>query len=336
MEKVIMDLPVILLALGIFWRIKLVPEGDTDSFLSLSQTGAVKGILALGIVFHHVSRQTQGGWLLSPFQHFGGMILCMFFFYSGYGVQKKNLADPGYEKRFLKNRLLSVLVPYLTVTLIYKLIYRVPASEVFAGFFNGNSIVRFSWYVHHILTFYIAFYLFMRLLGQRKLPMALVMSLAAVLWVAYTMSHWYPTNWYGTSHILVLGIIWANWEEPLTKWLAERRRVKMLLLTAVFLFFYAVSRNRGGIPELLLKDVMYVCFVMMVLGVLMKVQFGSPVLSFLGSISFELYLFHGLVMNLLAQWNCPDSWFCLAVPAISIVCAYLSHLVFSKILSLLR
>lgn len=330
MERLLMELPVLLLAACVLWKIRLV-SAEEDG-LSMEQTVSFRGILAVSILFHHLSQQAQCGVLFLPFQHFGGMIVSMFFFYSGYGVQKKNRKSPDYRKQFLGRRLPDILIPYAFANLVYALVLRIPIPQVLMGLVNGDPIVSYSWYVLHILFFYLAFYGLMCCFGQRRLPMVLSMALLTAAWV-YTAKEIlvFPAFWYGTSHLLVVGMIWASWEQTLSGCLKKHFLCSVSLSGLGFALLFVLSRSRSGAAELVLKSGMYVCFVLLVLCLLSKVRMVNPILQFLGSISFELYLVHGLMILLLKDLPLPPAFFCLAVLGTSILCAWACRALFRRL-----
>lgn len=139
-------------------------------------------------------------------------------------------------------------------------------------------------------------------------------------WTMLTGAKGFPPYWYGTSHLLVLGVAWASWETELTSFLKKHFWSVGLLMAALVLACYFFSRDQEG--ESLIKRAMYVCFAVLALCMLMKLRIMNPVLHFLGRISFEIYLYQGLFITLLSGQNLPEPLFCLLVLSCSIVSAY--------------
>ena len=131
-----------------------------DDYLGVKSTLGLKGFLALGIIFHHLSQWVTTGSEFSNFAYMGTYIVSIFFFLSGYGLYYQNEHKPNYMNGFLYKRLSRILVPVLFISLIY-LVYRVANGqtinmEYFINLFlKGSTIIINGWFVniHYINVF---------------------------------------------------------------------------------------------------------------------------------------------------------------------------------------
>lgn len=299
---------VALLAAAALWKMKLHLSGFGDG-LSRENTYALRGVMAILIVLHHLSQHRDGGLILLALKNVGVPCVAVFLFFSGYGLHRSFLTREGYARTILTRRIPSVLVPYLILVGLYWLangLMGTPHSlgKVLLSLVNGKPVVTYSWYILCILAFYVNYYLSVLVFRTRLGAMAVYHFLFAAAWVLLCKALGYEEYWYNAAISFPLGIFWAQYEERITPWLKKRY---FPLLTVSFLLFAA-----GYVLALVgLKRDVYVSafwtaclgFVMFVVLVLMKCSFGSPVLRFLGKISFELYGIHGLVMLLLQRWE---------------------------------
>ena len=105
--------------------------------------------------------------LFQRFSRIGYLAVAVFFFYSGYGLMKKHISSPQYYKKFLCNRIPTILIPYLVINVVYWLYYTGTGKVysikqiMIATFQNGAPIAKFSWYIIVILLFYLCFWLLM-------------------------------------------------------------------------------------------------------------------------------------------------------------------------------
>ena len=127
-------------------------------YLSKQNCGALKGLMAVMIVFHHTAQCTRGGELFHSFHHFGYLLVAEFFFISGYGLMRRYAGSENYLKGYLHKRLSAVCIPYLCMVGLYWLLsplYRTngyTAGEVLRSFVTcwrvfASGGISLSWRV---------------------------------------------------------------------------------------------------------------------------------------------------------------------------------------------
>ena len=142
----------------------LIPGNDKD-YLAVQSTSGMKGIMAIMIIFHHISQHVTTGITFSNFNYMGWYIVSVFFFLSGYGLYTQFTIKDNYLYNFFKKRVFKLLYRYLLLIIIY-LIYRVIKGEninfqFFINLFRKNdTIIYYGWFINAILILYITFYLF--------------------------------------------------------------------------------------------------------------------------------------------------------------------------------
>ena len=130
----------ILLLISLF--VYLIPRTDVD-YLSNKSTKSLKGLLALLIIFHHISQKITTGENFSNFEYMGRYIVALFFFLSGYGLYFQYSNNATYMENFLKKRLVRIFIPFFVFIVIY-VIYRATLGEVvnvdfFLSFWKDHS-----------------------------------------------------------------------------------------------------------------------------------------------------------------------------------------------------
>lgn len=93
---------------------------------SKQATVPLRGLLATGIVLHHLSlRLVEASpdcpWIWSQFSFWGAPIVAVFFFLSGYGLMV-SLITKGqkYLDGFLKKRLLKIVLPLILCSIVFE------------------------------------------------------------------------------------------------------------------------------------------------------------------------------------------------------------------------
>ncbi|MGI5977181.1 MAG: acyltransferase family protein [Candidatus Limivicinus sp.] len=341
MNYIIDILPLLFFILP-FIGIKYFPSKDgwNREYLSMETSASVKGLLCLAVMYHHLSQCTSDG-LIFPMFSYIYFLVGMFFFYSGYGLQKRNLGDENYYVRFGLKRIPCVLFPYVAVTLLYWLLSfftsePYSAAEVFKGFFNGHPIVNYSWYVIAILAFYCFFDILLHLFHRNNRALILGVGLFCVLWilVCRTLLH-VRSFWYRTIHLLLFGVLWATYEQDILKF-ATKKTWLWIFLTLVLSFLSVLMEKLqilNSIPTLA------VLFAFLVMLLLLKFNVSNRVLKFLGNISYEVYLTQGIFIKVFRSPYFSienDGIFCISALLATIAASYILHLLFSRILSRYR
>ena len=106
--------------------IKISPRGQfrVDS-LSLDAMTSLKGVMAIFVLFHHISQKQvfQETGTISFFQEIGFLFVGVFFFTSGYGLYKSFSTKTDYLKVFLKRRVLPIVCSYYVMIAVYAVYY---------------------------------------------------------------------------------------------------------------------------------------------------------------------------------------------------------------------
>lgn len=264
----------------------------------------------------------------------GTLAVSVFFFYSGYGLQKSYLTKENYLDGFLLKRLSKVLIPYLVAIFIYWFYYAslnniFSLRRILGSFVKGdNPIVQYSWYVVNIIIFYVAFYILGLILKKRKSLMILGSALFDVLWIIFSVKRSYGVWWYDATHLLVLGVFWATYEKKILKILKEHYYISAFCVIFIDLAIYAFdSAIKNDTAKLVLSAINYLLFVVVLMLLLMKFKIGNGILNFLGKISFEFYLIHGIflmmtpIKDAFPEW----AWFLITLSA-SIFSSYILNM----------
>lgn len=341
------DFLVLCLLLLLLYGSRFVPKGELNrDYLSLGTCGALRGFFALVVVFEHLAVKIETGCLLRLFQQVDNLAVAVFFFYSGYGLMKRHIADPNYTKNFFKKRIPPVLLPYLLVTFLYWVCHAA-TGNVYTGkeiltktFLLGSPIASFSWYILAILAFYVFFLVLMLVFRQHYGWMILGECVGIGLYVRFCDQMGYGTWWYTSAFSLVMGSIWAYKEPDLLSFLDKYYCAVVAAVLPVFCatFLLGTTASRW-ISVLALKNLSACLFCALVLLLALKVRFGNRVLAYLGKRSMEIYLLHGIPILLLRSeilYVEDDFLWCAAVIFLTVALAATLHNLCQKLFSFRR
>lgn len=273
----------------------------SENYFSIQTGKCLRGIFAISVMFHHLAQVTKDGLLFNGFSHIGYLCVGMFFFASGFGLQKSYMKkSENYRKGFLIKRLPAIILPYAAIAAVYLIVMSIfskPKSvqKLFSDVLEASN----SWYIICILLFYIAFYILMLICKKNYKAMII----GALIWFAAYVAVCKLLNvgnwWYNATVLLVFGMFWALYETKILK-IIQRFYYVLFIASVVMTVITTIGRYKADkiipFPEIkvISTSLSAVFFVICILLLTAKFNFGNRVLSFLGEISLEIYLVHGI------------------------------------------
>ena len=306
------DFPAIIFFALLLLHIQII-NSDKESIVTKADGLCLRGAAALSVLLYHLAPLTENGVLLPKFYTFGAgaLAVAMFFFLSGYGLQKQYLKNgDAYRKSFLKGRIPTVLIPLILFAVLYRIAYYTLGKtytfhDLISDICVGIPFVAHSWYLITILLFYLFFWLLMNLFKGHTCWMPIAACVWYLLYALICIKLKYLMYWYDTACLLPVGMFCAVYEQRILNVVKEKWMwYSLLLITAVFFWFVIPWFYVHGLPMsiqlyyiLSISRVFF--FTMMLLLLQVKIRIDNPVLRYLGKISLEIYLIHGLIFYLL-------------------------------------
>lgn len=260
-------------------------------------------------------------------------IVGLFFFISGYGLVYSFMAKKEtYLQSFFKKRLSKLLIPALIAIGISLLLdtieNKVSLLRYYSTFLQGMFFFPAGWFVQTICLYYIAFYLcFSKYEKKRACFLLLIFSFLfigfakSVGWMGYI---WSPVLAFNTGTFLAL------YEEKVKRLYLQNTNliaVYNLLLLCLLCFIYYSSPN--ALP-LSITNIIYPLLLIPPIFSTGNIINGK-ITKFLGSMSYEIYLIHFIVLEHYCYWQgSAELWFFFSLSLI-LVMAWLLHKVDSFI-----
>ncbi len=323
-------LPIILLV-----KARLAGKGEWNDAFSLEQTKAFQGFLAICIMLHHIGQKTCASWLypksrivhgLDLFVPIGYLLVAFFLFFNGYGAYKSFHTKKDYLKGFIFRRILPVVLALYTTTVIF-FIARLLVGEKMdlPGALLYLSSIKLcnpnTWYVIVLPFFYLAFYFAFKYIKKDGLAVAAVTAFVVLyMLVGTAIDHngylirgeW----WWNCVHLFPIGILLAKYENKIIPHLKKHYLIYLIVAVLAVYPLYLLSVYAQDVfsyygenffaPDkvlrrritLLTQVLVTVDFVFSCLLLGMKVKIGNRFLKFMGTITLEFYLIHGLFVEL--------------------------------------
>jgi len=306
MQLALIDILPFLLLILLFYNAKAVkPISDfNNDYLSIESGKCMRGFFALLVLMHHISQVTTDGLLFSNLNYIGFLPVSIFFFLSGYGLQKSHMNTEDYKNGFLIKRVIKILIPYVIVTFLFWILYLAngfffSVKDVFVFAIKGNPIATHSWFIISIMAFYFIFWLLMLLFNKHHGRMIVGAFIWNVVYVLFCFGMIYGVWWYDASIVFVFGMLWAYKEKSILPFVKKYYKIVLFLVIEMFLICFFVRDKSIALDPLNYKDIILtmisaILFSIIVLLINLKIKFKCKTLAKIGEISLELYLVHGL------------------------------------------
>ena len=269
----------------------------------------LKPFLALGIVLSHLSSYSI---YLHDFQRWGPLIVGIFFFISGYGLSYSLHYKVGYIRNFFLHRIAkALLLPYMGALLFYFVLNGNWSDYSFFDHISrssGPSLIPNDWFIFALVYCYMVFWIG----AECKAPLLrrTVLFAGPLLLVVFTAGMGYGRNWWVCTMAFAVGAFYQNWESAILRIISNRKgyiasNFACFLLFAVLI---ACSALFGNIISTILA---YSLLPLWVVAILVPLDCSKAaknrIVFFGGTISYEVYLVHGIVMNYLNRHTSLDS-----------------------------
>ena len=291
-----------------------IRKDNSSNFLDRIQTGQLKGIAILLVVFGHL-------WVhvvqQRPHFIFGRDGVALFLLLSGYGLTVSiGRARTGFIN-YASRRLRRVMIPYWTATVFILLLDFVILGRTYSDIdlimtFSGlnlNSTTQHidyvRWYITFLIFWYLVFYIVARLFqGKSGLFMLFIIST-----VLFPFSYYYlKFQWY-QFFAFPVGCAIGFFKEDINKLFAKNKKGFVIFTvfagSCVLVWKMLLSiESIGGclyshVPNILLTFINEVGSLVLVLTLIVciacfgSIKYSSRFLLFYGGISYEMFLIHG-------------------------------------------
>ena len=289
------------------------------------QAIALRGICAIEIMLGHIGLATEST-ILFPNRKAGVLFVGIFFALSGYGLMYGVSNKENYLQGFWKKRIPKILIPAYVTFLIGIVIRSIMAGNA-NNLVNVISIKRFfgqtNWYVWELLVMYIVFYICARL-DKSLLKGQYILLVFSLVFVCMAFEMGVDNPWYGSTLCFWLGIFYYMKSEVFI-WFSEKYFLGKIVIGIVFLgIFCMLFFMQGGIlGNLVARNCASLIFTILVIMWLHQVSIGNIISVWLGKYSYEIFLFHPLLISILRPWVKNDVFYAIMVIAGTILAAFI-------------
>lgn len=289
-------------------------------FFSKDYTTVMKGFCCIIVIFVHIPLAKSNP-LQDAVGSFGYICVTLFFLFSAYGLKWSVVHKESYLNHFFQKRILTLIFPYLIVLVLKILLGSHPQS-------GGTSFVLV------LLLYYAIFYLSYKFIKTPYQDITICGTILLISLLGQLKS--IGLGWYPESLGFLYGIFMANHITSFKNFTSKNFLLKtiLLIITSILLgIFYLQFKYIWFWGEYLLKIILGISIILLLFTITTKIKIGNLVTIFLGNISYEIFLLHGLAIFLLDSIipSLSSGIYILAAFLLSIIFASLFHFLWKSL-----
>lgn len=312
-------------------------------FFSKDYTNVLKGVCCIIVIYVHFHSEYQNA-LQDAIGSFAYVAVTIFFMVSSYGMMLSAERKKSYLDCFWRNRLVALLVPAFLVNVAACTFEGIKGNLVMSG------LVHINGYVMVLLQFCLWFYIVE--IAKRKwfredtmlgdfLLMGGVIASSIYLYICKHGEISAASGWCFERIGLVWGILLYRHYARFVEWMGKRRIVKSIVLCMMSLILgvaYLKYKTVWFWGEYALKIILGIIIIFFLFTMTSNRKFGNKFSFWLGDISYEVYLSHGLMMGVLAYYmpNLLSGWFILLTVLSTLIISTMMHEIGKPIVNGLR
>ena len=197
-------------------------------------------------------------------------------------------------------------------------------TSLLSEHFDGESGISFLWYVFTYLAWILFLGISLQLMKKDRqiLYAACVFALGFVVFGVLVMPDFFWV--YDTVIMIPLGCTWAYYENRIVSLI--RKHYRTVLIISIILFFISMPGHLNPVLRVPSYIISSAAFMIFLNTSLMKRKPQGKVLSFLGNISYEIYLLHGIPVTFGKAFIGNEALWTLSVLIIAVIIADLMHI----------
>lgn len=307
---------------------KYFPAGN-DSFFDQNNSKAMRGFWCLIVLLVHVPQAYQ-----NPVQDmigsFGYIGVTFFFMTSAYGLSVGIHNNPNSVNNFWRIRLPKLLIPNWTNNLIVALLFLVMFGKrsSFGSYFLINGWVK--WLLACYAVFWLVHYFNRSKKHYTLFVSVLVIMLSILIYYLKLTGNGNSTTWCTESIGFVWGMLMFSMHDKIKRFFAWKWITKAsvtCLLSLMLGVSYLQFKHVIFWGDYILKIILGLSILCFILVLNSTIKIGNRISWFLGDISFEIYLIHGAVYQLIQRIlpNISSGLFILLSITLTVLAASATH-----------
>ena len=298
-------------------------------FFDKENSEAMRGFWCLVVILVHIPQAYQNPIqdMIGSFAYIG---VTFFFMTSAYGLSAALQKKPDLIHIFWRTRLPKLIIPNWVVNVVFGLLLFVMSgiTDSIISFVNINSWVKWLICCYFVLWFCHRFTFAEKY--QNLIVCVLIALISIFVYILQSIGNIKLDAWCTEMMGFAWGIILFAYYENIKKLFNQNWLVKttaICLLSLILGISYLALKHIPFWGNYVLKIILGLSILLFILLLNSKIHIGNKISSFLGNISFEIYLIHGHVFQVVEKIapNINSIGFILLSIVLTIIFATITH-----------
>lgn len=303
-----------LLLFLMLFKSKIKIKSFHDDYMSYDKTMAIKGIFAMLIFMRHAVPYvgTSNLWIDVSFartdRFLGQGIVCLFLFYTGYGIYESYKRKRNYFDNFLENRLLKTIFSFDIAIIMFLLVRtlilqkHVGVIELAKALVGIGSIGNSNWYMFYVFIAYIIAFLCFKICKKSDILSICAVTVLTLCYCIYGKHGGLDLWWYDTALCVPLGMFYSYFKTNIERLLKKHNLIYYFSFVICILVYAFTTHYHFETRNNTLIIISRIFFTLMVVMLTMKVSMKNKVLLWLGKYSFGIYIMQRIPMIILIHY----------------------------------
>ena len=295
-----MELLTALLVLILIFIIFLKSSINTDKtwFMSKEYTNGIRGIMCIIIVLVHIPDRFSNN-IQETIGSLGFVCVTLFFLFSSFGLMYSLKNKKDYMKNFIRNRFFIIYVPFIIINIIDVIIRKKFDSNTLLVIFGIQTS-----FVSVLILFYIIFYIINIAFKKEQIRDILFIMYPIIFCIFDMIFNW--GLWGAEAVGFSLGFLIYYYFDKI-KYILKNKNKLIFIIFPIFIcifgLLYCKYKNVYIIGNYFIKILLYIFMISFMFEFTSIVKINNKILSFLGNISYEVFLIHGIVITILSRFT---------------------------------
>ena len=320
------------LGFELLFKARLLPVNH--NFFDADNSKAMRGFWCIVIIIVHVPDYLQNS-ISDMIGSFAFIGVSFFFMTSAYGLTISQDRNPDGIRFFWRKRLPRLLIISWIINILssiaYLIVYETPVTI--------SEILRLNPWVEWLLICYLAFWLsniiFKKELAWKTATIVMSTIFSVIMYFLGRAEIVKTTNWCPEVFGFIWGILLATFRTRFVDFFSRKWWLTWTLSAVASLILGVAYLKFKTIPvagDYVLKIILGAAIILFTLIANAKVELGNRVSLFIGAISFEVYLVHLVVIDVLeARFDdLPSGIFVLACIVVTLIVSVIIHAIADK------
>ncbi len=294
------------------------------------QSMMIRAICCIVVILVHIPKE-HGNIIQDVIGSFGYIAVTLFFMLSAYGLKYSVENKKDYLKNFCKNRLLSILIPLWLVNTIGVIV--TPSEAIQTNILRIIGISNIS-FITILIGYYILFWIIYKFIKNEQIRdyiLCLIVFIYSLLGKILNLA----VGWQVETIGFIYGILLYHFAEKINK--GKVKYIALAGLNSLILgILYIKYKDVYIIGTWILRVALSMNLIVLLSLILNKIKIGNRVQEYIGSISYEIYLMHTIIITLLSPLDVSSGLWIILTILITILSASIINFIDKKIIKLIK